>query len=137
MPPLEQDDFVESVLLWPVRVGATAVNRFGQIKVYAVDRQEIPVRWKDVQDDVRRPDGSVVKIEARIATGGDVPMGSYLWRGTDDDLVNGDTTGTGSNELPVSNIMQVVTREIVKDVRGREVRYEYGLAKWGHNLPTV
>src|SRR6185369_2639674 len=136
MPPLELEDLFDYALLWPVRSGRLGFNRYGQVRVRAEDRVQIPVHWTDTDDEVKQADKSVIRISARIAADRDIPMGSIMWHGTEEDLFNGDQTGTGSGDIPDTGFMQVVTRDIELDFRGRETRYEYGLMRWGSNLPT-
>jgi hypothetical protein len=147
MPPLERDDFVETITVW----NKAQDTRHGQVRVERA-HHVLNARWTDKWADVKRPDGSTVRIDATIATSEDLPIGAFVYRNllgypVDDLNIQ---TGTGTvvlsenqhgpiqlPDLPAGPFMQVVFRNVAFDVRGAETRYEFGLMKWGFNLPLV
>ena len=137
MPPLEQADLIHKALWWV----KDRVTRRGQVRVLATSRLEIRCRWTDKKRDVLRPDGSIVSVDATIATDRALGIGDMVWRGGLNDLPANGTTGTGTGtidgELPPSNIMQVTVDEVASDLMGRNTRYQYGLRKWGNDLPVL
>lgn len=136
MPPLEQTDLIHRMLWWP----RSSVNRYGQVKVLASSRTQLWCRWTDRRRDVLRPDGSIISIDATIATTRALTVGDIVWRGGLVDLPSNGLTGTGTGtvdgELPEEDLMQVTTENVANDLKGGETRYEYGLMKWGNAVPV-
>ncbi len=135
MPPLEHMDLTTKALYW----AKVSVSRHGQAKVDPDSRVEIKTRWVHKRRDVLRPDGSTMRIDVTIATNVDIPLGSIVWEGSLLDL-DGNTTGTGtgtSTEVPHTDLMQVVSASRATDLKGRVTRYEYGLMRYGNNIPLT
>lgn len=137
MPPFEHMDRHQRVLLWP----KYDVNRHGQVRVRAGDRVEILTRWVRKRKDVLLPDQSVVTVDVTMTTNRVIPIGSICWEGglvdLDDNGATGTGTGTAPGEEPDSDLMQVITHDRATDLKGRIVRHDYGLIKWGDALPLI
>lgn len=92
---------------------------------------EISVRWVVTHRQASDPQGNPITIDAQVSTSQDIVVGSVMWLG---ELA--DWYGSGSGGVD-DEVMEVVTRNRVPDLKGRVTRYEYGLAKYRDTLPTA
>jgi hypothetical protein len=127
VPPLEDLDHHDPALLWEFR----RYDGAGDLVVADVP-EPVDVQWVDRTKFLRGPDGQQVQIDATVAvtrdvSAGPVPLNSLMFRGELSDY-------TAGVEVTV---MQVVSRAEARDLKGRAVRREYGLAFYRGKLPTT
>jgi hypothetical protein len=124
VPPLEDLDHHDPALLWEFR----RYDGAGDL-VVADAPEPVDVQWVDRTRFARGPDGQQVQIDATVAVTRDdpVPMNSLMFRGALSDYSAG---------VEVT-VMQVVSRNEARDLKGRAVRREYGLAFYRGKLPTT
>jgi hypothetical protein len=115
MPPLEQMDRHQKVLLWEA---SGESDDYGEPFV-ADEPEEIEVRlvWSDQGD----------SQAATLITDREIPVDSRVWEGGYDDL-------PGTAAIPESDWMIVTDSAPTKDIKGRNVRYEHKLA-WYKDEP--
>ena len=113
MPSVETFDCVDDAVLWE----AVGVNDFDVVKVSAP--VAIKVRWNEDLRDSQDSQATKVSITGSISALRVIPLGSLLWHGLLADVPD-----------TLVNIVQLVSDNSGKDVKGRAVRYEYGFAKF-------
>lgn len=126
MPAFETMDLTESAVLW----GFAGSNGYGEPTVAAP--VEIPARWVYKQREVTGPNGDPQAIDAQLVVKQDVDVGSIVWEGTLDDL-----PGTGTDYTPTSGILEVVSIDRAKDIKGRVVRRTLNLVRYTDSLPAL
>lgn len=126
MPPLEVLDHHSWVVYWP----CTGTNSYGEYKVHptAIEARANVLRRRTEATD---PKGTPVTLDYTMFCNDDIPIGSIVWEGSLEDLA-----GTGTDEVPEDNLMQVITVNMSKDDKGRNVRRRYGLMRYTNELPT-
>lgn len=85
---------------------------------------ELMVRWQNSSRDVRGPNGTTITLDATVTANRDIPIGSQMWLGT---LARWVGTGSDGTE---TELMEVVSRELVPDVKGRATFRSFGLARF-------
>lgn len=133
MPPVERMDMKDRAVLW----GYIRSGRDGEP---LIDRPvEILCRWEEGQIEIPNPDGSFLTVDIVLATKQDFPLNSILWEGQlvyDDTFLSPDGT-TYPASGPTLKLYEAVTRTRAKDIKGRGLRYEFGLRRYKDKLPTV
>lgn len=127
MPSLEHLDLTDKALLWEV----VRYSREGQQIVSAL--VEIPVRWEEGQFEKADDIGQLLVVDVVLATNQNIPLGSLLWEGSEEDLEE----LVGTSGIPESGIYEVVTRNRGKDLKGRVSRYEFGLKRFKDAMPDI
>ena len=138
MPPFEYDDLNQTaVLIPPIMIPASSgggsipqTNPMGEI-LYDVPLQ-IPVRWVYVKRESKDAKGNTISIDAEVVAAVSVVVGSLMMLGTMESYV-----GTGSAGGDAVEFMRVETRNWGMDLKGRIVRYEYGLTRFRGKLPAM
>lgn len=121
MPPLEYLDLEDYAVLWE----ATGRNDDNGNPVVSDTPVEIRCRWEEGNIESPAPQTQDLVVDAVIATGRQLPMGSILWEGRLADVA------TATRDL-----YEVINRSRAKDLRGRISRYEFGLKRYTDTLPT-
>lgn len=123
MPPLEHMDMRDPAVLWTMsrhdRDGFPLVN----------SPTEICCRWEEKNLEMTDADGNRIVVDAVLAVGRNLVMGSLLWAGKLCDLPD-------SGEPP-RDLYEVVLRDRGSDLKGRVTRYEFGLKRYKDKLPRV
>lgn len=125
--PLEYMDLTERAILWIV----SRIDREGFPLV--ASPVEICVRWEEGQQEMLRPDGEKDVTDVTIATNRNIPLGSIIWEGSEEDLED----AVGTSLIPESDVYEVVTRNRGKDILGTVTRYEFGIKRYKDTLPRV
>ena len=131
MPPPETFHRHDRMLLWR-KVGN---NRYGNPIVSSPE--ELMVRWEDGQKDVRKPDGTFITVDATVVVNIDIEMGSTVWLApnkTYSALEQFMGSGSGVED---TDIMEVVTRDITPDLKGRVKRRVLGVARFKQDRPEL
>jgi len=115
MPPLEHDNLCQTAIKW----SKTGYDKFGNETVGAYS--ELAVRWEYVQSEALDKQGNTISLDATVVTREEVNIGDQMWLGTSEDWLG---TGSEGNE---SNVMYVVTQNVVPDLKNRNTRYNLGL----------
>lgn len=123
MPPIEVSNRFQKVLLW-TRISE---DRYGIPTLNPV--QEILARWENKKGEMLDDKNQVVGIDARVHVVIALPIGSLMWEGKLSDFPS-DTTS-------ITNLMQVIACEDAKDIKGRQIRREYGLKRFTQKLPNI
>lgn len=126
MPPLEEHDLIEDAVLWE----AAGRDRYNNPKVSAA--QDILVRWTFARREAPDPQSSVYSYDATLAYHERIPDGSIVWEGNIESMV-----GTGTDEIPESDLYQVIGAEHNADIKSRISRYEHHLQRFSDSLPEV
>lgn len=122
MPPLETMDRHTAAVYWR----KTGVDRYAK-PLLAVP-VELSVRWVDEQREVTSPEGNTLVSTVTLTLGQDVALGDIFWRGALADL-------PGTVQTPDGDVMQVIGRRKVQDMKGRNVRFTAYLMKYSDTLP--
>lgn len=130
MPPIEQKDCLQKALIWETN----GIDEYGQFKRSATS-EEIDVRWIYKQSEAMDSQGTPISIDATVISLQEYKVGSFLWRGSQEDLESElPGTSTGNTLLPTSNLFQVVMVSVTSDIRDREIRYELQLKRFNGKL---
>jgi hypothetical protein len=125
MPPLERMDFHDRAMMWEVQ----RYDRHGNQLV--AEPVELRCRWEEKQIEMLDDQGQRIVVDVILATTQNIPNGSLMWEGSEEDLE--DEVGTGL--VPTDNIYEVIARDRGKDLKGRVTRYEFGLKRFKDVLP--
>lgn len=123
MPPIESINRHQKAVVW---YWTGEVDEYGRPKVQ--QPEEIQVRWESTQRDTQDGQGRKVSYEASVKYHKTIPINSLLWLGKQVDL---------NEENPTSGVMQVMSEEIVPDLKGRNTTYNYSLSRYQDTFPTV
>lgn len=128
MPPPEETGLNQRAILWEFqehdRNGEPTVSR----------PVELWVRWDDTQRDMMGADGSKISVDATVVATQDIAVDSIMWEGGFDDVPG---TGTGSDQVPESSLMQVKAFSESFDARGIVSHREYGLVFYQDTMPRI
>lgn len=124
MPPLETMDLTElAVYFLPGR------DKYGDTT--RGEPVEIMTRWETGRREVTSPDGTPMALDCTLAVCRELKKGGLLWFGCLDDWL-----GTGSGQVDQEKeLLEVKTYSEAKDLKGRYVRREVGLAFFRHTTP--
>jgi hypothetical protein len=122
MPTPETDYLFQKAVLWSATAGE--IDDDNDQMVAAAD--EIDVRWENVDKQSIDPQGNVVAISASVVADQEIPIGSIMWLGKLKDIAD-----------PPVDLMEVITSKSIPDIKGRETRRTYGLARFSNTLPTL
>jgi hypothetical protein len=125
MPPPETSARYQTALLWEV----TRVDEHNQPRVRPP--REIAVRWNWTRTYMRDKDGTPVAVDAVIVTDEDLPRGSLLWLGTEEEWY-----GTGSGGV-VDDLVEVKLTKSTLDLRGRVARKTAGASRYKGSVPEL
>jgi hypothetical protein len=92
---------------------------------------ELRVRWEDTDDEMRKPDSTLIRLAATVVVDRKVPIGSIMWKGDLDDW-NG--TGSSTDEI---DLMQVEAYLETPDLKNRYLRRVLRLSRFRSTLPTI
>ncbi len=126
-PPLEYMDLTDRALMWEV----SRVDRHGMPLLSAL--VELPVRWEEGQVERMDAEGQLIVVDVTLATDQNIPIGSLMWEGSEEDLED----EVGTTGIPESDIYEVITKMRGKSLKGEYTRYEFGLKRFKDTLPRV
>lgn len=126
MPAFETMDLQQRAVLWE-KTGQDEHN-----EPTVASPVEIPVRWHWKRRQVAGPNGLPIAVDVTVVVNQDVADGSLLWLGTLDDL-----PGTGTPYVPTSDVVQVLTRDWVPDIKARNVRRVLMCSRFNDSAPNV
>lgn len=124
MPALEQMGLDQTAILWIV---SNLTDNYGQNKIQ--DPIEISLRWENRSASSRGSENQVTGIVANISADREIPVNSILWKG---ELI--DYSGTAEQN---TQLCEVQSTGNVKDIKGRETRYEASLVRYKGILPIL
>lgn len=124
MPDFETMDLVHTAVLWR----GTWADSFGQ-QIVQDPPCEIPCRWVGKSKIVTGPNGNPITVDAIAVVTRDIPLGSIMWLGTEDEFY-----GAGSGGLN-TNLMEVAAFNRTDDIKGRFTRRTVGLKLYKQTLP--
>ena len=109
---------VHKAVLWR-RIGTDSTGQ----PVVSNIAEQLDVRWDDTRREVLGKDGTPTAIDA-TASGLDreVPEGSAMWKGKIEDM-------PGTGQVPILDVMRVVTCTPTDDIRGRSTYREVTLMR--------
>lgn len=126
MPPPAYAYLNEDALLW----AKAGVDDYGEPTVsFPV---QIEVRWENRQTVMRNPQGDPITVDATVVAYEEIEVGSLMWEGGFDDVPG---SGTGSDQVPESDLMEVVAFETMMDLRGIVQSRRYGLKFFRETAP--
>lgn len=135
MPSFETAWRRQKALLWEIPEGPAGYDNYGQPK-RAVLSEELKVRWVNGQSQVVDPQGNTITVDATVITNRAVGVGSVMWQGSLEDLAAElPGTGTGTDLLPSSGVMEVVAYSPTHDIKGRNIRHVLGLKFYRDSMP--
>lgn len=129
MPSLEEMDLRQCAIVWRKLSGRAGYTDSGEAVV--ASPEEIAVRWVEGQSDALKPDGTTVRLDGRITTDQDIPVGSQLWLAPNEDLPALDQwyeSGSSGEEVEVMTVEALTGR--ARSLCGKHTRREYGLVKY-------
>ncbi len=122
MPPIEERDVWETVVLWPF----TGYGRDGQVTVGDPVEVEMAVRFSAGNLSERRdPNGNTVQISGTAVVLDDVAIGSRMWYGR-----LADWLGTGSTDDVDDQVHEVIGFDSEPDLKARFTRRTVTLARF-------
>lgn len=126
MPPLEQMDRYDTVVVWP----KTGSDRYDDpVLGTAV---EVLVRFNRKRRDVLRPDGTVLTLDGDLVADRDLAVGSLLYDG-DADSLPGTGTGTPDGDY---GLYQVVDVERTRSICGKYTFWGWMVQRYMGTIPT-
>jgi hypothetical protein len=126
VPPLEQMDRHQYAVYWE----ALGTDSYGQSKV-SDDPVELRVRWNFKRTQTVSANGTPVALDGTVVADRELVADSLLWAGRLRDLPAGTSFSEEDDELYV-----VTTVTVTKDIKGRNTRYEFGVARFRSTLPA-
>ncbi len=123
MPQLETDCLFNNAVLW--MASANVFDGYGEHKVTAT-KVQLDVRWEERNTEAIDPQGNAIAVDALVVVDRKITIGSIMWKGC---LVN--------VAVPPVNLYEVVTRNSVDDVKGRNTRRVVGLRRYSNELPAT
>lgn len=118
MPPLEQCDLTDTVVLW----AKSSVDSSGRVTVSAPS--EIDARIVRSENETLDPQNENVPVDAQLITAQAIAIGSLVWEG---ELTDWYSSGSAGQSV---GLLQVTRRSITRSIKGDETRYEFGLTKF-------
>lgn len=125
MPPFTETDRRQKAVLW----AKSSIDEYGRTQLAAA--REIDVRWRDVHEEIKAPDGSTITIQAKVVVDEEITVGSQLFKGT-----LAEWTGTGSSAED-SEVMHVALYKESPSIDNREVRRTLMLTRYGASLGSL
>lgn len=126
MPPLEQQNFHDTAVLWE----KTGDDYEGE-PIVSDTPTEIACRWENRQTQSMNPDGTVIGLDAQVYVRQDIVVDSLMMKGSLTDL-----TGTGFDD-PDPLLMQVKSVRVLTDLKGRVTFRQIGLMRFRGKLPNT
>lgn len=123
MPQPEEDDKVEDAVLWSFT--GQDPNGLRQVGAPA----NIRVRWVNTKRDTKSPNAAQSTTDAQMSVNQSVPVGSLMWLGTV-------ATIPVSGIFPDGELMEVISGQHGKDIKGQIDRWEYSMMKYGNKIPV-
>jgi len=121
MPPLEEmDRHQKAVLLEYTGLDSESERTFAA-------PVEIDVRWTWTRSYSTDAQGNKIALDAKVVTGQQVPVGSLMYLGTEDEWLG---TGSASND---SELCEVAVERTGTDIKHRFTRYSYSLKRYRTN----
>lgn len=122
MPQPEESDKVDDAVLWAY--AGTDINGLRLVGAPA----NVRVRWVNTKRDGKSPASSNATTDAQISVNQAIAVGSLMWLGTV-------ATIPVSGDFPDGELMEVISGQHAKDIKGQVDRWEYSLMKYGTRLP--
>lgn len=123
---VEDFDCTDDALLWQ----SAGINNAGLSYVDVdVAPTEIKVRQISTKTDSRAPDSDSENNSVSLIVDQAVQVGDFIWIGSTDDL-------PGTAAVPDSDILQVNSVKVTKDVKGRNARYRATCNRHSNTLPV-
>lgn len=124
MPPIEYQDLTDVAVIWDKQ----GVDNYGETVISSP--REIKIRQTFSQSENLDPISEDDSKSVIVITCEDVSIGCILWLGSLDDYFDG---------LPSTptELIQVISRDLTKDIKGRVTRYQLRCMKYSDTLPVV
>lgn len=126
MPPLEHQHMTTTAVLWSM----VRHDRDGFPLVSAPE--QIRVRWEEADAEMVDDEGNRIRVDVVLTAPRQLVTGSLLWEGELASLPLVDGVRT-----PPRDLYEVISRVRGKDLKGRLLRYEFGLRRYKDRLPTI
>lgn len=123
MPQPEESDKVDDAVLWAY--AGTDINGLRLVGAPA----NVRVRWVNTKRDGKSPASSNQTTDAQISVNQSIAVGSLMWLGTV-------ATIPVSGKFPDGELMEVISGQYAKDIKGAVERWEYSLMKYGNKIPV-
>ncbi len=120
----------DKALYWPlVRMNKNTRPVFSGLTI------ELNVQWVEKKREViDGATGQKVMTDATLGVDRVIPVGSLMWRGGLDDLSG---TSTGTDNMPETGFMRVVTSGAYKEIGARRTRYEVTLVRYSDSIGSI
>lgn len=129
MPVPEKDNRFQDALLWVV----TGRDKYDQL-IRSASPIELRVRWIRGRRTVRTQEGNTLNLDASAIVDREIELGSQMWLGGNLDDLIGTGTGTQFVDETDPDLYEVVFYDYTKDIKGREIFHEVGLARTRERL---
>lgn len=126
MPPLETMDRMQRAQVWR----RNGVDRQGRFTV-ADEPDAIMVRWVDKQRERLSPKNERIGVDVTIVSDEVLRVGDILWKGDRDEW----GTGTGTDDFPDTDLVQVMAMDVTTSICGKFTRYEAACVRYTNLLP--
>lgn len=126
MPPLEHMDMTSKAVLW------TFVRHDRDGFPLVEEPVQLCCRWEEINKEMVDADGNRIAVDVVLAVPQQIVMGSLMWEGKLTSLPTVDSIRT-----PPRDLYEVVGRDRGKELKGRVVRYEFGLRRYKDKLPRL
>lgn len=124
MPPLETMDLTEPAVYFP-----PGRDRYGDTT--RGDPVEIMTRWETGRRETVDANGTPMALDCTLAVCRELQKGGLLWLGCLEDWYG---TGSGGTDAE-KELLEVKLYSEARDLKGRHVRREVGLAFFRHTIP--
>lgn len=126
MPPLETMDRHQTAQCW-LKIGT---DRQGRMLV-ADEPIELTVRWIDKQREALNAKNERIAVDVTVVTDRRIETGSIMWLGDQDEF----GTGTGTDDYPQTNLVQVMAMDVTTSLCNKYTRYEALCVRYNNLLP--
>lgn len=133
MPPIEEVERNDEALYFEY----TSSDRYNRPRVRSPI--ELDVRWENKRSFQTDSQGKRVPVDATVYADPDdnIVEGSLMWQGSEDEWYGGQL-GTSSGSLGEETaLMQVVSVQLIEDLKGRHTRCIVGLVYFRDTMPEV
>lgn len=129
MPEPSRSDLLDTALVWRI------TGLIDGEPVLSAPVQLTPptsgVRWNSSKRDGKDAKGQKISLDATVMVKVDIPIDSIMWLGS---LTEWYGTGSGSGAVD-PEVMQVVSKNDVSDLKGRETTRNLGLMRYRGTPP--
>lgn len=126
MPPLETMDRHQTAQYWPP-VGHDRQGR----QLVSDEPIQLRVRWINKRREAMNSKNERIAVDVSIVADRALDVGGILWLGDRDEF----GTGTGTDDYPQTNLVQVMAMDVTTSLCNKYTRYEAMCVRYNNLLP--